>query len=60
MRDERPTAVAHSTGFHRPFDPSLDLQGPELGMEESGGLALEEPFEEPLDGGKGSHGEAGL
>ena len=60
VRHDRPPAIADPVGLHRPLDPSLDLDRTETGPEDPGGLALEEPFEKPLDGGKGSHVGGGV
>jgi hypothetical protein len=38
----------------------LDLDGTDRRSEQPRGLALEEPFEEALDGGKGSHVGGGV
>ena len=38
----------------------LDLDGPDCRPEQPRRLALEEPFEEALDGGKGSHVGGGV
>ena len=43
-------------GFHRPLDPTLQLHGLHPGAEQTSRRALEEAFEEPLDGGQRRHG----
>ena len=55
VRDDRAVAVAHPTRFHRPLDAALELDRLELRVEQAGRLPLEEAFEEPLEGGEGSH-----
>jgi len=60
VRDDRPLAVANAVRLHRPLEAPLHLDGPQPSSEEPGGLALEEPLEEPLDGGKGSHVGGGV
>ena len=44
--------------FIKQFDPTLELDRLESGPEQPGGRALEESFEEPLDGGQRRHDES--
>jgi hypothetical protein len=60
MRDDRSPAIADPVRLHRALDPSLDLDRTETRPEDPGGLALEQPLEKPLDGGKGSHVGGGV
>ncbi len=60
VRNDGALPVADPVRLHGALDPALDLDRAEPGPEESGGLALEEPFEKPLDGGKGSHVGGGV
>ena len=46
-------------GLHRPLDPALELDGLQARSEQPRGRALEEAFEEPLDGGQRRHGRSG-
>ena len=48
------------SGLHGPFEAALDLDRSDRGPEQPRGLALEQPFEEAFDGGKGSHVGAGV
>ena len=60
VRNDGPDPVAASPLLHRPFEPALDLDGTDGRPEQPRGLALEEPFEKALDGGKGSHVGGGV
>ena len=55
VRHDGPTDVVPPPGLHRALDPALDLDGLHVRAEQTGRRALEEPFEEPLDGGQGRH-----
>ncbi len=57
VRDECSLAIAVSRRLHRPLEPALELDRLEPGPEQASGLALEDAFEEPLQGGHwGAHG----
>ena len=60
MRDDRADSIADPTFLHRPLEPALDLDGTDGRPEQPRRLALEEPFEKTLDGGKGSHVGGGV
>ena len=60
MRDDRADPVADPILLHRPLEPPLDLDGTDRRPEQPRRLALEEPFEKTLDGGKGSHVGGGV
>ena len=55
-----PGAVADPIALHRSLEPAQNLDRPDCRSEQQRGLALEEPFEEALDGGKGSHVGGGV
>ena len=55
-----PSPIARSIPLHRSLEPALDLNGTDRRPEQPRGLALEEPFEKALDGGKGSHVGGGV
>jgi hypothetical protein len=57
VRDECSLAIAVSRRLHRSLEPALELDRLEPGPEQASGLALEDAFEEPLQGGHwGAHG----
>jgi len=58
MRHECPRAVANPGALHRTLEPDLDLDRANGRLEEPRCLALEQPLEEPLHGGQGSHSGA--
>ena len=58
VRDERPVGGRQALALHRTLDPALELDGLQARPEEAGGRALEEAFEEPLDGGEWRHGRS--
>jgi hypothetical protein len=60
VRDDRAVAVTDPVRLHGALETPLDLDRSKPGPEKSCGLALEEPFEKPLDGGKGSHVGGGV
>ena len=60
VRHDRSSAVAGQALFHGPLEPPLNLDRADRRSEQPRGLALEEPFEEVLDGGKGSHVGGGV
>ncbi len=44
-------------GLHRPFEPSLELHRLDPGAEQPCRGTLDEPLDEPLDGGEWTHAE---
>ena len=56
VRDERPVRGRQALRLHRAFDPALELDRLDARAEEASRRALEESFEEPLDGGERRHG----
>jgi len=58
--NDRAAPVADPLTLHRPLEPALHLDRSDRRPEQPRGLALEEPFEESLDGGKGSHVGGGV
>ena len=56
-RDDGARALVGPSAFHRPLHPALELHRLDAGAEQRGARALEEPLEEPLDVGKGGHGD---
>ena len=56
VRHEGPIGRGQPFGLHRPLDPALQLHGLHPGAEQTSRRALEEAFEEPLDGGQRRHG----
>ena len=58
VRDECPVRGRQPFRLHRALDPPLELDRLESGPEEPSRRALEESFEEPLDGGERRHGRS--
>jgi hypothetical protein len=58
VRDEDPVRRGKALGLHRALDAALQLEWLEACSKEPRGLALEEAFEEPLDGGQRRHGRS--
>ena len=56
VRHERPVRCRQPLRLHRALDATLQLDRLESGPEQPSGRALEETFEEPLDGGQRRHG----
>jgi len=54
--DNRPVRAGPPARLHRALDATLDLHGLHVRTKEPCRRALEEAFEEPLDGGQGRHG----
>ena len=58
VRDEGPIRRRQALALHRSFDPTLQLDRLEARAEEASRRALEQAFEEPLDGGEWRHGRS--
>ena len=59
VRHEGTVARGEAFRLHRALDPSLELDRLEPGTEDARRGALEEAFEEPLEGGQGGHDRSG-
>ena len=56
VRHDDPVGGTQPPALHRTLHAVLELDGLQPGTEEARGRPLEDPFEEPLQGGEGTHG----